>query len=364
MVANRDLCAFFETQGNALHRCKLCGADRKQLPGTGYSNLVSYLASHHEDFRAQYDARHRGPERTRAMFKWRPTNSTALKSDMIAVAVKVGGVIRSEMGERFGLMFDGCSHGTMHFVGVFALYVVDGHLKRTLLSLSPLDDGSQDNDAHIAMLSNVLTVYNKATRMLLFIVSDNCNTNRSIATKLGIPLLRQPNNAAELFKLTPLRAKKHNATRWSSAYDMPQRYAELLAHARLIEDVEDTLPSSNDHKKLLEVLGDLRTMESVCKRLQCEATNMSDVRLLFESIVADYPIMVEYRKPNSRIVYSSAFESGVVKVFSDARLTPGEAAPLKRFELLHEKDAQSAATGKEKKCADDYASQIVRQGGN
>ncbi|OWZ09231.1 hypothetical protein PHMEG_00018102 [Phytophthora megakarya] len=239
------------------------------------------------------------------------------------------------MGERFGLMFDGWSHGTMHFVGVFALYVVDGHLKRTLLSLSPLDDGSHDSDAHIAELSNMLTVYNKATSMFLFVVADNCNTNRSITTKLGIPLvvndlmsqLRQPNNTAELFKLTHLRAKKRNATRWSSTYDMLQRYAELRAHARLIEDVEDTLPSSNDHKKLIEGLGDLRKMESVYKRLR-------------------------------------EFESGIVKVCGDARLMLGEAAALKRFEHLHEQDAQSVTAGKRKKRADDYASQIIRQGGN
>ncbi|OWY91017.1 LOW QUALITY PROTEIN: hypothetical protein PHMEG_00040574 [Phytophthora megakarya] len=129
------------------------------------------------------------------------------------------------------------------------------------------------------MLSNALIVYNKTTSI--------------IATKLGIPLidcashrfnlavkkfltdyepllqqvndlmsqLRQPNNAAEL---TPLRAKKRNATRWSSTYDMLKRYAEFCVHARLIEDVEETLPSGNKHKKLIEVLDNLRKMESVC----------------------------------------------------------------------------------------------------
>ncbi|OWZ19009.1 Heat shock protein70 [Phytophthora megakarya] len=192
-------------------------------------------------------------KRTRAMSKWRPTNSKALKTDMIAVAAKVGGVITSSMGERFGLMFDGWSHGSMRFVGVFALYIVDGHLKRILLSLSPLDDGSQYSDAHITILSNVLTVYNKTT------INDLMSQ------------LRHSNNTAGLFKLTPLRAKKRNPTRWSSTYDMLQRYAELRAHAWLIEDVEDTLPSSNDHEKLIE---DLRKMESVCNRLQCEATNI------------------------------------------------------------------------------------------
>ncbi|KAE9014157.1 hypothetical protein PR003_g12305 [Phytophthora rubi] len=148
------------------------------------------------------------------------------------------------MGILFGLMFDGWSHGTMHFVSVYALYVVGGRLQRTLLALSPLDQGSQDAAAHIELFRNVLAVYKKTVDMVQYIVADNCNINRSIDTKLGIPLvgcashrfklavnkfvtehelllqkvnnimsqLRQINNAAELQKLTPLRAKKRNAT--------------------------------------------------------------------------------------------------------------------------------------------------------
>ncbi|KAG2790687.1 hypothetical protein PC129_g6863 [Phytophthora cactorum] len=136
MVANRERCAFFfQPLGEALHRCKICGADRKQLPGTGYSNLVSHLASRHEDFRAEYDNHHRGIERslqdfgyvceetshryqwlrwvversmppsevddegTRAMAKWRSTNSEAVKKDMITVASNLLSVISEEVGD-------------------------------------------------------------------------------------------------------------------------------------------------------------------------------------------------------------------------------------------------------------------------
>ncbi|ETM31808.1 hypothetical protein L914_20671 [Phytophthora nicotianae] len=143
---------FFEAQDNPLHQA--CGADRKQLPCTGYSNLVSHLASRHEEFGVQYDARHRGAERllqafgfvseetshryqwlrwvvernmplfevddeqTGAMSKWRPTNPKALKADMITVPSKVGAIIAKEMGNLFGIMFNGWSRGTMHFAGV------------------------------------------------------------------------------------------------------------------------------------------------------------------------------------------------------------------------------------------------------
>lgn len=51
------------------------------------------------------------------MSEWRPINSKALKADMFTVAGKLGIVISDEMGILFGLLFDGWSHGTMHFVG-------------------------------------------------------------------------------------------------------------------------------------------------------------------------------------------------------------------------------------------------------
>ncbi|KAG3108935.1 hypothetical protein PI124_g14441 [Phytophthora idaei] len=190
MVTNRDLCAFFfEPQGEGVHRCKICGADGKQLPGTGYSNLLSHLSCSHEDFRAQYNAQNRGTDRprqdfgfvseaiyhryqwlrwvvvrgmplsevddelSRAMFKWQPTNSKAVKADMITVATKLGAVIAEEMGIVFGVMYDGWTHGTMHFVAVYGLYVVGGQLRQILLATSPLDEGSQDADAHIALFA-------------------------------------------------------------------------------------------------------------------------------------------------------------------------------------------------------------------
>jgi hypothetical protein len=256
--------------------------------------------------------------RTRSMSKWLPTNSKALKADMIAVAKKLRVVITEEMAVLIGLMFDGSSHLTMHFIGVYALYVVGGRLQCTLLALSPLDDGSQVADAHIELFRNVLAVYNKRVDIVQFIVADNCNTNRSIATKLGVPLvgcvshrfnlavntflnehdlllqkvnnlmsqLRQTNNARELYKLTPFRAKKRNMTRWSSTYETLERYMELRPHIRLVEAVEDYVPTSSENKKLGNVLCHLRKHDSVCKRLQCESTTMSKVRLLFDSVIA------------------------------------------------------------------------------
>ncbi|ETO67628.1 hypothetical protein F444_15470 [Phytophthora nicotianae P1976] len=169
--------------------------------------------------------------------------------------------------------------------------------------------GSQDADAHIGFFRNVLAVYNKTVYMIVFMIADNCNIDRRIATKLGVPLvgcashrfnlavkkfltehesllqkvnnlmqqLRYPNNAVQLAKLTPLLAKTRNVTYWSSTYEMQERYVNLRAHVRQIEAVEDSLPSTSEHKKLCALLVQLTKLDSVCKRLQSDTTSMGEV---------------------------------------------------------------------------------------
>ncbi|EGZ15224.1 hypothetical protein PHYSODRAFT_506342, partial [Phytophthora sojae] len=55
MVANKQLAAFFYTsRGQGLFSCNLCNSVRKQLAGSGYSNLVAHLASKHAGYEATY----------------------------------------------------------------------------------------------------------------------------------------------------------------------------------------------------------------------------------------------------------------------------------------------------------------------
>ncbi|KAG6586858.1 RWD domain-containing protein 3 [Phytophthora cinnamomi] len=59
MVSNKEMSAYFyQSLGDSMFRCKLCGTDRKQLPATGYTNLMSHLAGKHDDFRSQFAAAH------------------------------------------------------------------------------------------------------------------------------------------------------------------------------------------------------------------------------------------------------------------------------------------------------------------
>ncbi|KAE9009828.1 hypothetical protein PR002_g15522 [Phytophthora rubi] len=144
---------------------------------------------------------------------------------------------------------------------------------------------------------------------------------------------------------------------------MLECYVELKSHARLVEAVENFVPRSSGHKKLVDVLRHLRKFDSVCKRLQCEATTLSEVRLLFDSVVADYPIMGDYLKPTSKIVHSAAFEGGLVKLAYGGDLSATETAALKRLERPRAEERPQATGGKRKKRDENYAAQIIEQGG-
>ncbi|KAG6586936.1 Heat shock protein70 [Phytophthora cinnamomi] len=187
-------------------------------------------------------------EKTRAMSKWRPTNSKALEALVIIVSAKLGVEISDEMDILFGLLFDGWSHGTMHFIGVYALYVDGGRLRRTLLALSPMGYGNQDADARIEVLRIVMGVYNKTL-----------NTN----------------NDDELHTATSLRANKRNAMRWTSTISVLERYVDLRPHIRLGGGGDD-VPTSGEYKHQGDMLCLLCKLGSVYRRQQCESTTMSE----------------------------------------------------------------------------------------
>ncbi|EGZ17545.1 hypothetical protein PHYSODRAFT_499950 [Phytophthora sojae] len=255
-------------------------------------------------------------------------------------------------------MFDGWTHAGIHYVALYAVYETAGKLRIPLLGMSPLDDGDQTADAHIKLFKNILDVYDKTSDMVGFLVGDNCATNLSIATKMGIPLvgcashrfnlavnkfmepygdlldevnnlmveLRHENNRAELKKYTELVPIKRNVTRWSSTFTMVERYIRIRVEIKKVDAVEEMVPTGGKHRKLVALFEHLKKFESVCKRLQREDTDIGEVRLMFDSLIAEYPVMSEHLKSTAKIVHTPAFESGVVKVISGTALSSAETA--------------------------------------
>ncbi|KAG3177371.1 hypothetical protein PC128_g16881 [Phytophthora cactorum] len=104
-------------------------------------------------------------------------------------AANVGAIIEREMGNVFGVIWDGWSHSTVHYVAIYAVYTVAGKRVKRLLALLPIKEGSQDAEVQIEMFKRVLELYNKDITMVAILVADNCSTNQIIATLLELPLV-------------------------------------------------------------------------------------------------------------------------------------------------------------------------------
>lgn len=72
------------------------------------------------------------------------------------------------------------------YVALFAVYVIDGDMRRALLGVSPLNEGSQTAEFHEQLMANVLGVYKKTLDMVVFLIGDNCSTNQALATRMGV----------------------------------------------------------------------------------------------------------------------------------------------------------------------------------
>ncbi|KAG6956056.1 hypothetical protein JG688_00011596 [Phytophthora aleatoria] len=258
MPTSSEFCAFFFKEGsNFIYTCKICNGGRKQAPSTGYSNLLSHLGTKHPNYLTEMATALRAengsiesigfvPEAVDHLYSWmrwvvvrnlplcevddpltrpmsrlRPTMSKAVKLNMHLVAKMIGKVMEVEMEEAFGVLFDGCTHGSTHFLALHRL--------------------------NLAVQSSLKSYETELDQVNTLMVQ-----------------LRQPNNSAELAKFTDLRPVKRNATRWSSTREMLERYIRIRSDIRKVEAVEDYVPSASAHRNLAALDPDLRVFDSVC----------------------------------------------------------------------------------------------------
>ncbi|RAW21432.1 hypothetical protein PC110_g22125 [Phytophthora cactorum] len=102
-------------------------------------------------------------------------------------------IMRSELTDHFGLKLDGWSHNSEHYLAVFVCYELGGQPRCPLLAMAPLVQApGQDLSAqgHVDFLRDMLSQdYGKPLENCLYLVGDNCTTNRRLAILMGIPLV-------------------------------------------------------------------------------------------------------------------------------------------------------------------------------
>ena len=99
--------------------------------------------------------------------------------------------IKNEMPDQFGLIIDGWSNASEHYLAVFGCYVADNTAKHPLLAMAPLVNEPGDDhsaDTHARFLKDMLRRdYGKGIDNCLFIVADNCSVNKRLAQLMGVP---------------------------------------------------------------------------------------------------------------------------------------------------------------------------------
>lgn len=139
----------------------------------------------------------------------------------------------------------------------------------------------------------------------------------------------------KLRRKTDLEPVKRNVTRWSSTYEMLKRFFQIKDFVDDLDpDLACHLPSGYQTLLLKKILQDLSIFDNVSKQLQDQNCTLSEVRILFDAIINAYPGMEHYLAPNSHIVHSKNFESGIVKVIDEQydQLSPNEKECMSVFQ--------------------------------
>lgn len=90
--------------------------------------------------------------------------------------------------ERFAIIFDGRTSGSIHYVGLFATFpcTVEGGYQNVLLGLPVMgDELSQGADEHYDLIEFVLSLFGKEKSKVVAFVGDNSNTKRALERLFG-----------------------------------------------------------------------------------------------------------------------------------------------------------------------------------
>ncbi|RHX97760.1 hypothetical protein DYB25_012277 [Aphanomyces astaci] len=153
-------------------------------------------------------------------------------------------------------------------------------------------------------------------------VIDKDNT---LMTKLRFTL-----PAARLRRVTPLRAIKLSATRWSSTFNMLKRYIELKPFLLAIADDSIDVLRLNvvEDREVTALLVTLEDLNSITLALQGDECSLLEVRQIFDT-------RASCQKPN--------FESAIVKILRGTETTMTAEERESVIKLRNEETIESSA---------------------
>ena len=229
ILTNRQIVDHYYVKTDKEHIFKcLCGAERKQKTENGYHNLISHLKSQHPGFEnaikmasnQQYTITDFVPTKITTIYSWlewiimegrefsfsekelvrkycklEPIARSSFMKYMDLVTKRVEEDIGKSQPTTYGLIIDGWSSGSTHYLSIFAC----SPRGCPLLAFSPLlNEEDLNAESHVNFISSTLLIFNSTIANVVYIVGDNCNLNKAITNMLGVPLIGK---AVQKYKL-------------------------------------------------------------------------------------------------------------------------------------------------------------------
>ena len=213
-----------DKNGKEHYKCKICHITRIRIPNSGWSNLHNHVISEHEyeykdtaldELNVKPHLKQRQltidtflPKKTKNIYGWidwmidenrpftfvekektrqysslEPICYQTLMRYCKVIVDKLHITIKNSLPLKFGLIMDGWSADSEHFVAVFASYVDQNNiLHEPLLGFSPINFNSdvsagQTSEDHGDFIEFVLLKFNRTFNSILFVCCDNCPTN-------------------------------------------------------------------------------------------------------------------------------------------------------------------------------------------
>lgn len=395
--------AFYRKINEHVYACRICG-QKKRSKG-GYSNLKSHLNLIHEGWEVKGERMIEEAKNSqitdfltakprtiylclklmcakslplnlfsdpifREMHKDGPDPRT-LKKYMNLVHQEIVKDLKQILPPKFGIVFDGWSNKYVHFLAIFAVIPQSEENsngpKYYCLSFLPInEDGSMTANSHVLHIESTLHKFGRTLNDILFIVGDNCPTNKRVAKNLRKPLvgcashrlnlackdffddyetivlkidaimkkLQSSSVSAVLKKHTPLKPIRMNVTRWLSKFSMIQRYKVLKPFIRQgsIRLHLGSLMLTTQEEECLESLTEaLDDLEIATRALQNVHTDLSEARDLFDDLISLYPELESRLGRDAIVVHSPVFENAVVSAIKKRPLEENELDELEPY---------------------------------
>ena len=295
---------------------------------------------------------------------------------------EVEAIVQSLLPNSFGVIFDGWTETSTatHYLGIYAVFPDDTNACQTiLLAFSPLlDETDLSAKRQLEFLEATLCVFKKSKANVSFLVGDNCSTNVKISRDMKLPLIGCASHRfnlavncylkfydstitkvnelmkkmssikrrAQLRKTTDLAPITRNTTRWTSTFEMMDRYRAIRDELDWTDrDLINFIPAPSENALIDDLVNEMAKLNSVSKKLQEDRISLHDIRLLFDSVMNDFPGLEHYLGyEEGSLTHHPDFEIGISNHVAGLPLTQNQIKALSCFTSAVEEGIQTATT--------------------